>query len=224
MDQARPKPPRPTGERMSNSASNLLRSPLAATLLGLACLASAPGCQQARADQSKTARLDPPLPAPAAAAPHPVTIHRPYPALGMNTGLRDHRGMPARAPCGTCHGFVSPKDKYRHADKLDEFHKGVEVDHGGQSCRTCHAVPGFESFNLADGQTVGYHEVIRLCGQCHAQRLEEYEHGAHGGMTGHWDLTRGPRSRNHCIDCHNPHAPAIPRMEPAPAPRHRSFD
>ena len=33
-------------------------------------------------------------------------------------------------------------------------------------------------------------------------------------MTGHWDLTKGPRKRNHCTTCHDPHAPAFPKMLP----------
>lgn len=174
------------------------------------------GCSQARADSSETARIDPEPPAPESSTLHPVTIHRPYPSLGMNTGDKEHDGRPARAPCRTCHDHVQPKPEYEHASRLERFHTGVEIQHGGQSCRTCHAAPSFDTFNLAGGQTVAYDEVMKLCGQCHAQRLVEYEHGAHGGMRGHWDLRRGPRSRNHCIDCHNPHAPAIPRMLPAP--------
>jgi nitrate/TMAO reductase-like tetraheme cytochrome c subunit len=142
----------------------------------------------------------------------------------MNTGVSGPDGRAARAPCGTCHGFVEPKDKYATANRLGAFHKGVEIAHGGQSCRTCHTVPGLDAFNLAGGEKVSYDEVMRLCGQCHAQRLQEYERGAHGGMTGYWDLGRGPRSRNHCLDCHNPHAPAIPRMTPAPAPVYRTFE
>ena len=42
------------------------------------------GCGEARAGDTKTARLEPPA---SAASHHPVTIHRPYPSLGMNTGV-----------------------------------------------------------------------------------------------------------------------------------------
>jgi len=196
----------------------------AVALLGALSSVLASGCHEARAEDTKTARIASPTPTSSARDLHPVTIHRPYPSLGMNTGLRDYQDMPSRAPCGTCHGFLEPKEKYANANKLEKFHKGVEIQHGGQSCRTCHALPGLTAFNLAGGEKVPYDEVMRLCGQCHAQRLAEYQHGAHGGMTGYWDLSRGPRSRNHCIDCHNPHAPAVPRMKPAPAPNYRTFD
>jgi hypothetical protein len=62
-------------------------------------------------------------------------------------------------------------------------------------------------------------DAIRLCAQCHGQQHTAYTHGAHGGMNGHWDLSRGDRLRNHCVDCHDPHAPAFPRYMPMPPPR-----
>ncbi|MBI5543637.1 MAG: hypothetical protein HY901_07100, partial [Deltaproteobacteria bacterium] len=84
---------------------------------------------------------------------------------------------------------------------------------------TCHRAEGRDQLGLADGRGLDYVSVKALCGQCHARRLEEYERGAHGGMTGYWDLSRGPRTRNLCTDCHDPHAPKIPQVVPAPQPR-----
>jgi hypothetical protein len=63
--------------------------------------------------------------------------------------------------------------------------------------------------------------VMDLCGQCHGPQARDYAHGAHGGMTGYWDLSRGPRERNNCIDCHDPHAPAFPKVRPVFAPKDR---
>jgi hypothetical protein len=40
-------------------------------------------------------------------------------------------------------------------------------------------------------------------------------------MNGHWDLTRGGRTRNTCINCHDPHAPAFPLVMPVLPPRDR---
>jgi hypothetical protein len=165
-----------------------------------------------------------PLPSvapPALAEVHPVTIQRTYAGLGMITARADVRGTPARVPCLTCHRTVPAKESNRRAAALREFHRDVQLKHGGQTCRTCHQVPGFTGFTLADGTPLHYEESMRLCRQCHANRLTEYEHGAHGGMTGYWDLTRGPRTRNHCLDCHNSHAPRIPPMVPAPRIRQR---
>ena len=49
----------------------------------------------------------------------------------------------------------------------------------------------------------------------------DYDHGAHGGMQGYWDLRRGPRTRNHCVECHDVHSPAFGAFRPMPAPRDR---
>jgi hypothetical protein len=152
----------------------------------------------------------------------PASVHRPYPGLGATTDRTELSGRPARVACLTCHSFVEPSDENRFASHIEGFHRGVRIVHGGQSCRTCHQVPGFQGYNLADGQPVAYSEVMRLCGQCHARRLLEYERGAHGGMVGFWDEERGPRDRNHCLDCHNAHAPRVPAMQPAPRPRYRA--
>ena len=53
---------------------------------------------------------------------------------------------------------------------------------------------------------------MTLCSQCHGPQATAFEHGAHGGMNGYWDLTRGPQMKNNCIDCHDPHVPAYPKM------------
>ena len=152
----------------------------------------------------------------------PTTINHSYGLLGVTTARKDVLGKPARIPCVTCHSrdpLKNGKPENTEAKEIPGFHGGIQLNHGGQACRTCHQVPGFDAFNLASGQRVSYLQVIDLCGQCHARRVAEYKRGIHGGMNGYWDLSRGPRNRNLCIDCHNAHSPAIgPVM---PAPRHR---
>jgi hypothetical protein len=64
--------------------------------------------------------------------------------------------------------------------------------------------------------------VTQLCGQCHGPQKRDYDHGAHGGMTGYWDRSLGPRKRNPCTACHSPHSPAYPQVWPAPGPRDRN--
>jgi formate-dependent nitrite reductase cytochrome c552 subunit len=64
-------------------------------------------------------------------------------------------------------------------------------------------------------------EAMRLCAQCHGPQYRDYKRGSHGGMTGHWDLSRGERTRNNCVDCHDPHAPAYPGTTPVLPPRDR---
>lgn len=66
-------------------------------------------------------------------------------------------------------------------------------------------------------------EAITLCSQCHGPQRTSFDRGVHGGMTGHWDLSRGPRERNNCVDCHDPHAPKFVGGAPVHLPRDRFF-
>jgi formate-dependent nitrite reductase cytochrome c552 subunit len=104
-----------------------------------------------------------------------------------------------------------------------EFHQAVtsQFAHGKISCLSCHDPNDYDRLRLADGQAVPYTEVMTLCGQCHGPQTRDYAHGAHGGMNGYWDLSRGPRTRNNCVDCHDPHAPQFPDMQPTFKPRDR---
>lgn len=150
---------------------------------------------------------------------HPVTTNRSFLALGINSGAADAAGRPARAPCMTCHALRPASDADARTASLQRFHQGVVLRHGSLVCLTCHRAEGRDQLGLADGRALDYVALKGLCGQCHARRLEEYERGAHGGMTGFWDLSLGPRTRNLCTDCHDPHAPRIAQVVPAPQPR-----
>lgn len=194
-----------------------------AVLTCAACLfATAGGCGQVATSRPEATALATAAPAAPPQGLHTTTIHRPYAQLGIVTPADDGRGKPARVPCLTCHNDIRAKERNRGAKSLKDFHQEVRLKHGNHTCQTCHTVPGFDTFHLADGTIVPYENVMQLCGQCHATRLQEYEKGAHGGMSGYWDLKRGPRVRNHCLDCHNAHAPAVPKVVPAPRQRYRT--
>ena len=148
----------------------------------------------------------------------------------MPTGLEDHAGRPITVACATCHS-VRPANgspdapPRRDASTLTVFHQGLIFDHGDLACASCHnAGDGYATLRLAEGTALGFPEVMTLCAQCHGPTYADWQRGAHGGMTGHWDLSRGGRERNNCIDCHDPHAPAFPRMVPTFKPRDRFLD
>ena len=143
--------------------------------------------------------------------------------LGLPTGKVDAHGRPIRIACVTCHQKIVPANADAFRAKQAAFHQTVHLNHGTKTCRTCHRFPAFKDFNLADGSAVPHSEVIRLCGQCHARRLVEYQHGAHGGTTGYWDTSKGAQQRNHCLDCHNAHSPRIPKVRPAPRALNRTL-
>lgn len=182
-------------------------------LLPIAAACSTPGA-------ADTGGTDTPA-APAArprADKHPVDIHIPDALRGIATGKRDPMGRPVLVPCGTCHADATPRPDTTARGSEAGPHRGLKLVHGGLRCAGCHDAERGDRLHLADGRSLPMTEAMTLCSQCHGPQARDYAHGSHGGMAGHWDLTRGPRVRNHCIDCHDPHAPAYPKFMPAPPP------
>lgn len=167
---------------------------------------------------------------PADAARHPVQLRprEPVGGVGVLTDRKDHAGKPVRARCSSCHATRAENDTARHdSGTLEDFHGGLQLRHGTLQCGQCHGAPGpygapdYDTLRLADGRAVAFDDAISLCAQCHGPQKRDYDHGSHGGMRGHWDRQRGPRERNQCVHCHDPHAPAYVGMVPAPGPRDR---
>ncbi|MBT5019213.1 MAG: hypothetical protein HON04_10760 [Planctomicrobium sp.] len=151
----------------------------------------------------------------------PVTIRQPSGPPTIDTDLIDHNGKVITVACSTCHTTRPPNRQNKTPKDLDEFHAGMPFSHGNVSCLSCHNDGDYDALKLADGSRVEFTAVMILCAQCHGQQMTAYEHGAHGGMSGHWDLTRGPRVKNNCVDCHNPHTPQFPKMQPTFKPKDR---
>ena len=114
--------------------------------------------------------------------------------------------------CATCHATRKPNFDNKTVTDLNEFHNDLPFSHGTISCLSCHNSEDYSALKLADGSRVEFSDVMTLCAQCHGPQMRDYQHGAHGGMNGHWDLSRGPQMKNNCIDCHDPHAPSYPKM------------
>ena len=153
-----------------------------------------------------------------------VVIRQPDGPPRTELGISDGAGNAVTAGCSTCHATREPDRSNRRADDLQTFHQGLVLTHGHVSCLSCHNAADYDSLMLADGTPVAFTDVMQLCGQCHGPQTRDYHHGAHGGMTGYWDLSRGPRQRNNCVDCHDPHAPAFPKMIPTFKPRDRFLE
>lgn len=136
-------------------------------------------------------------------------------------GEFDRRGKAITVSCSTCHTTREPNASTKSGEDLNEFHQGLAMNHGKLSCLSCHNAGDYDTFHLADNTTVPWSQATKLCNQCHGPQSRDYEHGSHGGMTGYWDTTRGPRVRNNCIDCHDPHSPQFPHMAPTFKPKDR---
>lgn len=154
-----------------------------------------------------------------AAEQHPITIVGATPAPGIPTGDFDRQGNPILANCTTCHATRTANSVTRDGTQLNDFHQGLTTAHGELACVSCHNPDDYSQLRLASGEGIEFADSLRLCAQCHGPQFRDYENGAHGGMTGHWDLAVGPRVRNHCLACHDAHAPKYQQVMPVFAPR-----
>ncbi len=151
----------------------------------------------------------------------PVHVRQPEGPPTVELAAVDPLGRTGRVACVTCHDSREPNLANRQASQLDEFHQGLQVQHGQLACYACHQPQDASSLRAADGTSIAYQDVLKLCSQCHAQQADAFAHGAHGGMRGYWDRSRGIQYRNNCIDCHDPHAPKYPKMIVGFKPRDR---
>jgi hypothetical protein len=161
--------------------------------------------------------------APAGAGTWPVIVNNPEGPPRIATGELDSLGRPVTVSCSSCHSNLPPDSALRRSteDPPMEFHRGLSFHHGNLSCISCHNQSNYDTLRLVDGTPLSFPNVMSMCAQCHSPQARDWERGAHGGMTGHWDLTRGGRLRKNCIDCHDPHHPALTPMTPTFKPRDR---
>ena len=143
---------------------------------------------------------------------HPDIIRKPSGPPRIELAGHDPQGRTASVACSTCHSVRQANLENKTVATLDEFHQGMTFNHGNITCYACHNPNESDALRLADGSSVAYENVMTLCSQCHSKQAESFAHGAHGGMNGHWDLSRGPQMKNNCIDCHDPHVPKYPKM------------
>jgi len=176
------------------------------------------------AEQAAEKAVSAPMSDPPISGRFSVTIREPAGPPRVVTTLKDIHGSSVTVACSTCHTTRSPNHQNKTAKSLDEFHGGMAFSHGTVSCLSCHNPNDYDSLQLADGSPVDFTDVMTLCGQCHGPQMKDYEHGVHGGLNGYWDLTRGPQQKNNCVDCHNPHAPQFPKMQPTFKPKDRFLE
>ena len=188
----------------------------AAVVGGGLLMALRPARQQAESPPVAAAAGPPRRPPPSFAdLPASVIAIRPGPSTPLTEVGFDESGAAMEAACSTCHTTRPPNAATGEARMPSTFHTELAFSHGGISCLSCHGAAGYDQLRMADGAPVAYEQVMTLCGQCHGSRARDYEYGAHGGRVGYWDLARGGRKRNNCVDCHDPHAPAFPPMAPS---------
>ncbi len=175
-----------------------------------------------RAGVASDAKTPAATPEPIVSTPlHPIIIKQPVSVPKVATGLTNFHGEPVMASCVSCHATTTPNREIRAAVDLKKFHQGLKYQHGNLTCLSCHNADNYDTLRLADGRALNFTDSMTLCSQCHGPQRRDYDMGLHGGMNGHWDLRRGGRTRNTCINCHDPHVPDFPLVMPVLPPRDR---
>jgi len=127
--------------------------------------------------------------------------------------------------CYTCHEKDKPpKIQYdtNNVLVLPKEHEDLVMRHGRHQrnvhCYNCHSQSNLERLLTRDGTELKIEESTPLCGNCHGPTLRDWEAGIHGRTSGFWNRSLGPATRPGCTSCHDPHNPAFPDRQPAPAP------
>jgi hypothetical protein len=109
-----------------------------------------------------------------------------------------------------------------HRIIIPKEHANIEMGHGSHDrnnlCYNCHNEANLVTLQVRDGRELKFDHSPPLCGSCHGPTYRDWEAGAHGRTSGHWDSARGSAQRLACVNCHDPHSPGIPTREPAPGP------
>ncbi len=115
--------------------------------------------------------------------------------------------------CMNCHRTMFKPDKPKTHGFLQ--HTDIRLQHGiNTSCYNCHNKENRNLLVLRDGTPLPFNNVVQLCRQCHGSIYKAWTYGGHGRTNGYWDKRQGPQHRLKCPECHNPHSPRTPAMDP----------
>jgi len=119
-------------------------------------------------------------------------------------------------PCTRCHD--RPDDHNETKRTLTLQHTDIKLVHGPreQWCYGCHNPTNRDMLRLAGGRLISFDDSYELCGQCHGPKLRDWRLGIHGRRVGCWN---GKRQYLLCVNCHSPHAPHFPKLQPKPRPK-----
>ena len=136
----------------------------------------------------------------------------------MVMGL-DLERMGWKYDCMECHRHVD--DPRFNREELKVEHEHMVFNHGNNRyCLNCHHPENRNAFVDYDGSEIPEAEVTMLCAKCHGPKYRDWKAGVHGRQNGYWDPSKGPKSKLRCIQCHDPHAPAFPLIQPEAAPHY----
>ena len=127
--------------------------------------------------------------------------------------------------CYACHEKGKPPPLRFDTNQnliIPKEHSDIVMGHGSHgrnnNCFNCHNENDLTLLQTRDGHEVKFTDSQLLCGSCHGPTYRDWEAGAHGRTSGHWEQSAGAAERKICVNCHNPHSPKFPGRKPAPGP------
>ena len=142
------------------------------------------------------------------------------PVRGPLKPLR-HRRAGYEYKCSECHTLIAAAQRQQAQAPQ---HADIVLSHGmNTNCLNCHHPSERNSYLGYDGEAIPADQPARLCAKCHGPQFRDWERGVHGRQNGHWDASRGPKTKLFCIQCHDPHDPKFQAMQPVPPPAYNRF-
>jgi len=155
------------------------------------------------------------LPIPPASGVVRADLHLGPPRIALTDPPTIQNGS-FRQTCSECHALF-PSPEVPRETLLQHTH--IVLDHGlNDRCYNCHSRENRDVLVKHGGETLPFERAAELCAQCHGTVFRDWQDGTHGRTTGSWMTDAPAQRRLKCTECHDPHSPAFPRMEPLPGP------
>lgn len=118
--------------------------------------------------------------------------------------------------CSDCHSLfesaaITPQELQQHTH--------IQLDHGvNNGCFNCHSRADHNQLELYGGALVPLERSEVLCAKCHGPTTRDWVAGMHGRTMGSWQRDDPAFRQLTCVECHDPHRPAVGAFEPLPGP------
>ncbi|MBM4054976.1 MAG: hypothetical protein FJ264_09985 [Planctomycetes bacterium] len=138
------------------------------------------------------------------------------PVQGYLRPLKLRRDTLFEYTCNECHRVFDSDGNKKHT--IFE-HTDVKLHHGKTTiCLSCHHKTNRNVYVTNDGQEIPSDKPEELCSQCHGTTYRDWKVGTHGRANGYWNSKEKGWYLLTCIECHNPHNPAFPKLVPMSGP------
>lgn len=115
--------------------------------------------------------------------------------------------------CTECHSSSVEQLKTKNLGK--KAHWDIELKHADRmtmDCMACHNDANMDQLKSITNNEIDFSHSYQLCGQCHQKEQKDWAGGAHGKNLSGWKSIRVSKT---CVECHNPHQPAIESRWPS---------